>query len=289
MKPLCIYHGNCADGFGAAWVVRKYFGDEVEFFAGFYDKPAPDVTGRDVIMVDFSYKRDVLTEMSYKANSILVIDHHKSAASDLAYIATSIHGWDDFQNNYTHECYGRNQPVIGAVFDMEKSGAGLVWSFFFPDTPMPRLIEHIQDRDLWKFDLDGTREIQAALFSYPYDFEIWDQLAENVDQLRSDGAAIERKHFKDINEFIAAAAYRDTIAGHEVPVLNCPYFWSSDAGHIMGVGEPFAACYWDSPTGRTYSLRSAPDGLDVSEIAKQFGGGGHKHAAGFTIKREEKP
>jgi oligoribonuclease NrnB/cAMP/cGMP phosphodiesterase (DHH superfamily) len=289
MKPLCIYHGNCADGFGAAWVVRKYFGDEVEFFAGFYDKPAPDVTGRDVIMVDFSYKHDVLTEMSYKAKSILVIDHHKSATSDLAHIATTLRSYNDFYFNFRDECYGRNQPAIGAIFDMEKSGAGLVWSFFFPNTPMTRLIEHIQDRDLWKFDLDGTREIQAALFSYPYDFEIWDQLAENVDQLRSDGAAIERKHFKDINEFIAAAAYRDTIAGHEVPVLNCPYFWSSDAGHIMGVGEPFAACYWDSPTGRTYSLRSAPDGLDVSEIAKQFGGGGHKHAAGFTIKREEKP
>ena len=56
MKILCIYHGNCADGFGAAWAVRKRFGDEVEFHAGVYQTEPPDVSGRDVVMVDFSYK-----------------------------------------------------------------------------------------------------------------------------------------------------------------------------------------------------------------------------------------
>jgi hypothetical protein len=31
MKPdICIYHGNCADGFGAAWAVRRRFGGAVE-------------------------------------------------------------------------------------------------------------------------------------------------------------------------------------------------------------------------------------------------------------------
>jgi uncharacterized protein len=49
--------------------------------------------------------------------------------------------------------------------------------------------------------------------------------------------------------------------------------------------EPFAACYWDVPNGQVFSLRSCENGVDVSEIAKQFGGGGHKHAAGFTVKR----
>ena len=63
-------------------------------------------------------------------------------------------------------------------------------------------------------------------------------------------------------------------AGYDVPVLNAPYFWASDAGHIMSQGELFAACYWDTPSGREYSLRSSKNGLDVSTIAKQFGGGG---------------
>jgi len=83
MKKMCIYHGNCADGFGAAWVVRKALGDDVEFVPGVYGQEPPDVTGKDVVIVDFSYKYDVLRALAVAANSIIVLDHHKSAADDL--------------------------------------------------------------------------------------------------------------------------------------------------------------------------------------------------------------
>jgi hypothetical protein len=65
MRPLCIYHGNCADGFGAAWVVRRFFGaGNVDFHAGIYQDAPPDVAGREVIITDFSYKRPVLEQMA---------------------------------------------------------------------------------------------------------------------------------------------------------------------------------------------------------------------------------
>ena len=51
----------------------------------------------------------------------------------------------------------------------------------------------------------------------------------------------------------------------------------------MAQGQPFAVCYWDTLQGRVFSLRSTDDGMDVSEIAKQYGGGGHRNAAGFTV------
>ena len=81
---LCIYHGNCADGFGSAWAVREALGDDVEFHPGVYQDDPPDVTDQDVILVDFSYKRDVLFEMEKTAYSILILDHHKSAAEELS-------------------------------------------------------------------------------------------------------------------------------------------------------------------------------------------------------------
>lgn len=269
MKKLCIYHGNCADGFGAATVVRMALGsDNVEFHSGVYQTPPPDVTGRDVIMVDFSYKRPVLLEMAEKAKSILILDHHKSAAEDLVDLP----------------------GTVTAYFDMDHSGAMLAWLHFFPKENPPMLLRHIEDRDLWRFHLEGTREIQANLFSYPYEFEVWERLlASDPCALRSGGEAIERKHFKDINEFIKAAAYRMDIAGYNVPVLNAPYFWSSDAGHIMAKGEPFAACYWDTPEGRVFSLRSTDEGIDVAEVAKRYGGGGHKHASGFKVTERNAP
>jgi oligoribonuclease NrnB/cAMP/cGMP phosphodiesterase (DHH superfamily) len=263
-KTLCIYHGNCADGFGAAWAVRHALGDNVDFHAGFYTDAPPDVTNRDVVIVDFSYPLEILEALIEMANSITIIDHHKTAEEDLKHLISE----------------GR----IKGIFDSTKSGAMLAWNWFHPGEEPPLLIAHIQDRDLWKFQMRGTREIQAAVFSFPYEFRVWDSLmGMDVDELIKEGTAIERKHFKDIHELIPLMTRRMTIAGHDVPVVNLPYIYSSDAGHILSENEPFAACYYDTKQGRCFSLRSAPNGIDVSEIAKQYGGGGHKHAAGFTV------
>lgn len=286
-KPLCIYHGNCADGFGAAWVVRKHFGDgNVDFHAGVYGESPPDVAGRDVLMVDFSYKWPVLREMCETANTIVVLDHHKTAAEDLKHVRKS-YGWNPKQLRDGVDF--DNSLPIEAVFDMNRSGAMIAWDYFNTignqRTQPPKLIEHIQDRDLWLFKLEGTREIQATVFSYPYDFQVWDRLmTTTLSVLEIEGAAIERKHHKDISELVGVAKRRMKIGGHNVPVANLPYTLSSDAGHLMAKGEPFAACYMDNPSGRVFSLRSAPDGIDVSIIAKGYGGGGHQHASGFTAE-----
>ena len=261
MKPLCIYHGNCADGFGSAWVVRKALGD-VDFFPGVYMTPPPDVAGRDVVMVDFSYKRPVLIEIAKHAETILILDHHKTAADDLKLLPAN----------------------VDAVFDMEHSGAILTWEHYFPGQRPPQLLEHIEDRDLWRFNMLGTREIQANVFSYPYDFKVWDELMDMpVDDLLAEGRAIERKHFKDIHELLGVVTRRMVIGGYNVPIANLPYIHVSDAAHKLCEGEPFAGCYWDTPKGRVFGLRSTDAGVDVSEIAKQYGGGGHRNASGFTI------
>ena len=209
-KPLCIYHGNCADGFGAAWVFKRFADRDFDFRPGVYQDDPPETTGRDVYLVDFSYKRGVVEKICETAERVVLIDHHKTAIEDL-------------------------QPLIDgreieALVDLEHSGAVLAWEWFngnFADADMPDLLRHIEDRDLWRFKLEGTRPIQANVFSHPYDFEVWDRLMETpVSELIAEGEAIERKHFKDIREFIDVAMCRQEIGGYEVPVLNAPYFWS---------------------------------------------------------------
>ncbi len=271
-KPLCIYHGNCLDGFAAAWAVRHALGEKVEFYKGIHHQSPPDVTGRDVFLVDFSYKKQVLETMLQTAASITILDHHISAEEDLSVLL---------------KC-----GAIKGLFDMNQSGAMLAWHWFNPKEPPPELIAHIQDRDLWSFKLEGSREINAALSSYPYDFRVWDNLmANNKDELtllRRDGEAIERKLQKDIKQLIASGVRRMIIGGYDVPVLNASSAYVSDAGNIMSTGEAFAACYWDHPDGRSFSLRSRNDGgekgINVADVAKKYGGGGHKNAAGFTVE-----
>jgi uncharacterized protein len=276
MKTLCIFHAFCADGFGAAWVVRRAMGANVEFHPASYGQEPPDVTGRDVLIVDFSYKRSVLAAMATSARLIGVIDHHKTAEDDLAGFPELLPEtalWTS-ANQYS------GLPFVS--FDMQRSGAGMTWDYFNPGTPRPPLIDRLEDRDLWRFHFDDTRDVQANVFSYPYDFEIWDKLMdEPLYALRAAGAAIERKHHKDVAELVGATRRTMSIGGHRVPVANLPYTLTSDAGHLMAQGEKFAACYLDTPKGRTFSLRSTDAGMDVSEIAKGYGGGGHRNAAGF--------
>jgi oligoribonuclease NrnB/cAMP/cGMP phosphodiesterase (DHH superfamily) len=264
MNPLCIYHHLCADGFTAAWVVWKFFGEgKVEFHAATHGDPPPEVEGREVYLVDFAYPCPAIEEMTRRAGKLTVIDHHVTAKQDLESLLQG--------------------GIVDGVFDMDKAGCLLTWEWFFTGREPPPALLAVSDRDLWRFERPGTRELFSALTSYPYAFAVWDELMapDRFESLRRDGLALERKQQKDIAETVAAGRHLITLAGHTVPACNVPPIWASDAGHLMAPGHPFAACFWVAGDRIAFSLRSAPDGLDVAEIARRFGGGGHRHAAGF--------
>ena len=266
---LCIYHGNCSDGFGAALVVWLRYGEGVTFHTGQYGQQPPDCTGHNVMLVDFSYKLPELQQIIEQANSVTILDHHKTAQADI-------------------------QPLLdlGAIhgeFDMSRSGAAMTWDWCYPAVERPRMIDIIQDRDLWQFQLHGTEAISAALFSYRQDFVVWSELlaaletGEGWEEIYTVGCALLRKHSKDVTQLIEQTQRRMTIGGYDVPVANLPYMFASDAGNIMSEGESFAASYYDTASKRKFSLRAQKNGVDVSEIARQYGGGGHAAAAGFEM------
>jgi hypothetical protein len=250
--PLCIYHHACTDGFAAAWAVRRFFSGQVEFFPGIYGEPPPDVAGRNLILVDFSYKRDVMLSLIEQAGAVLIIDHHQTAESDL-----------------------RDLPEMArTVFDMNKSGAMLTWEHFFPGEMPPLLIDHVQDRDLWRFRLPLTREIMAAVFSYPFEFGAWDELMLRPTlELEQEGRAILRKHQADVAALVENATRWANFGNVPIPVANVPWMFASDVGGELAKGNPFAATYYDDEDGRRWSLRSERTGADVATIAEVLGGG----------------
>jgi oligoribonuclease NrnB/cAMP/cGMP phosphodiesterase (DHH superfamily) len=299
-NTLCIYHGHCDDGFAAAWCVRAALGDQVEFYPGVYQKDPPDVADRDVIMVDFSYKRPVIDAIAKAAKSLLILDHHKTAAEDLAGMQAPFGpGWDRHQQNvYQDACEGiAGMPY--ALFDMARSGAGLAWDFFHPEEPQrPMFINYVEDRDLWRKSLPGGDEFTIALRSYPQDFEIWDMLVnEGADALIAEGKSIQRYYRLRVEE-LKRSAYRAVIPipGHRsdapsdvacvrIAVANAPYFAASEVAGELALmeGATFGACYFEVRPGEwQYSLRSRGD-FDVGAFARIFGGGGHPGAAGFTV------
>lgn len=293
-KPdLCIYHGNCDDGFGAAWAIWRRWGNEVAYVPATYGKPLPDVTGKHVLFVDFSAKYDVMAEASWKARSMVIIDHHKTAQADLERFP-SFDGTGADQSSLEEAffvCKTQNTPEIAAWFDMNQSGAVMAWEFAHGiphNDPPPTMLALIQDRDLWRFAFGAvTKRFSAALRTYPMAFEAWDKIAADTDALIEEGKAILRAHEANIDKFIKDA-YFDSVGDHTVPIVNVPYHYASDAAHALlslHPSAPFTAAWFRRGDGMIqYSLRSEEHRADVSEIAKRFGGGGHRNAAGFQVK-----
>lgn len=292
---LCIYHGNCADGFTAAWAVRQRFGDAVQYEQGVYGRPAPDVTGKHVLLVDFSYKIDVLRTLAATAASITIIDHHKSAAEDLAPFISTPEIMALTNREFAELCHFSSVLPIRAMFDMDRSGAGMAWDFFNPSLDRPKIVQYVEDRDLWRFNEPHSREVSSYIFAHEYTFADWDSLAGQIeidlDTVVAGGRAIEKKHHKDIAELLRQTQREMTIGGYRVPVANMPYTLASDAGNKMastpradGTMPAFAAVYFDNNKGRrAFSLRAVDGGADVSAIAASYGGGGHAKAAGFNM------
>jgi len=275
---LCIYHGKCADGFTGAWVINQWAKDNghtVEFHPGVYGEDYPPINMRHVILVDFSYDKETMIKMSRFSASITVLDHHKSAEANMV--------------DLEHLMYCPSE----IIFDMQSAGCEIAAEYFFNGQRHPKVLHHIADRDLWNFDMKNTKEISSAVFSYEYTFENWDYLMNpmNYDSLVNAGKAIEKKHNKDMLElFDGTLVWRDIEVNgtlHKVATFNVAYFHSSELGNhaMLQLDTPFALCWYINDKDEyKYSLRSIDGREDVSEIAKAFGGGGHRNSAGCSSK-----
>lgn len=266
MSNLVVYHANCCDGFTAAWVANGALKGSTEFVPCQYGDGPPDCKNRDVYVLDFSFPRETMERMNTEARTLVVLDHHKTAERNLI-------------------------GLPFAIFDMTKSGARMAWEYFYhPTASCPSLVDFTEDRDLWRWNLLYSREINAVIGSYPHEMELWDFLEAQLNDgmlrlaLIAQGEAILR-YQKQIVDGAVQKAREVVIAGHCVPCVNATVCFSEIAG-ALAEGKPFGAVWFQREDGLfVYSLRSRGDGLDVSEIARQYGGGGHKQASGFQVKK----
>ena len=263
---LVIYHGGCTDGFGAAFAAWLARGDKAAYFPANYREPPPDVTGKNVLIVDFSYRRSVLLEMREKAKSILVLDHHKSAMEELG-------------------------DLEFAQFDMSCSGAMLSWAFFHPDEHPPLLIRYIQDRDLWQWRMPNSREFSAGLMNVPFDFEAYRTCLQDsaVQLLINQGLSIVRYIDREVDKLCKHAADRRLSVAPELKcrVVNSSNWVSEVGSRICEESDVAVIWYMDHNKDQWRVSMRSRSGVDVSEIAKRYGGGGHAQAAGFSLGADD--
>jgi oligoribonuclease NrnB/cAMP/cGMP phosphodiesterase (DHH superfamily) len=238
-----------------------------------YGNDIPDLSFNEVIMVDVSFPRQIMEEHKYQ---ITWIDHHISAINDIGELGKSINGLRDTQH----------------------AACELTWMYFFPDTPMPEIV-----RLLGRYDCFGHKgtaeELKVLEFQYGARQAIgnvneayasliisrgrgdWSLDADQCDDIHLQGKAI-YKYLCTEAKGIYKRSFPITINDYKFLCVNQDRFNPINFGiDYHNEGYDGFACFWYQNGQFTYSLYNDNGNVDCSAIAKQYGGGGHKGAAGF--------
>ena len=272
-RILVIYHKNCPskDGFAAAFAAWLKFGDTADYLAADYGDPVPDVTGRDVYILDVSFPEEVLAEMSRQAASLTLLDHHLTAQKKLL--------------AFKPVCCGKIH------FDLTQCGSMLAWKHFHPDVEVPMLFRWIQARDLWTWDVPDAKAFITWLDTQPLDFQTWTGILEmsaaDTEAIIRIGASL-AEQFDGLCRSIAKQALPVVIAGEQGLMVNASGDFRSEVGSLLANHSGTFGLVWRAvENGKVLcSLRSVKP-YDVEQLAMKFGGGGHVTAASFTLPVEK--
>ena len=260
---LVVYHGKCTDGHTAAWAAWLVFGDKAEYVPATYSPTDIfDVDGRDVYILDYCPRsRKELEDYKSRARSLKILDHHQTSEE----ICKGL--------DYCH-------------FDMKRSGAGMAWDSFH-GTPRPLLVDYVEDRDIWNWNLRNSKEVSASISSYPLGtFEEWDELANkfrySFETIIAEGQALLRAENIAINGVKDHVVLSEFVGYPNVPVVNTSGINISEILNQLAPPDYFAVAWYQRSNGTfKYSVRSKGT-FDCAKLAEKFGGGGHKHASAFV-------
>jgi oligoribonuclease NrnB/cAMP/cGMP phosphodiesterase (DHH superfamily) len=273
VKRICFYHAGCPDGFGAAWAVQRAWRESGRYVARGHEDRVRLEECEDALVtfVDIAPGREELRELAAVAEQVVVLDHHVTAQERLLRDPA----WVDALEAEDHVLH----------FDLKHSGSVLAWRHFHPDAEVPGILQYVEDQDLWSWRLPNSNAVNAALASYPLDFETWDRLAARpIEDLAREGEPILRANRMEVERRLEHA--RPVALGtRRVEAVNATTD-RSQIGHRLAerarFGQPWGLVYRVEGADVFATLYSIGD-LDVAKIALEYGGGGHRNAAGFRL------
>jgi hypothetical protein len=278
---IVLYHKECPDGVCSAWAVWRTHPEALYVACRAGERPKCSFAKERVLYVDLSPGPDYVDELCARAAAVLVLDHHATAA----WIKT-------------------DQRFEGSIVDMERAGCQLAWDYYNPGQARPWFVNYVADRDLWTWALPDSKAVNTALFECGHLNSVWSvsqlhaaqEKGTSAEDFRLQGDALLRIREKKVDAEVDRATRCLFISGDDVfPIWlsSCPPDLRSEVGNALmacvfkdGSSPEFAAIYsYDfAQDAWSISLRSNNEHADVSEIAKSFGGGGHRNAAGFTLR-----
>jgi oligoribonuclease NrnB/cAMP/cGMP phosphodiesterase (DHH superfamily) len=281
-----FFHYPCQDGLSSAWIVNYYHN---QINSTIILKPIVHTTqinieelkNKRVLFCDISPSLEVLENIEKVVKRVTILDHHISAQRVL-------------------------ESKEYAIFDMNMSGAGLTWNYFFPEKT-PLFIEMIQDRDLWTWKIENSKDFTTGFVTICSIYTNFNDLFLLFNELYNDptkidyyinfGSIINIINFNKIKNIADSHSMRvddyslynnNFVYYYKVCIVNCEREIASELGNILS-SKPnidFAVLWqYNHPKNEYYVSLRSNNKVDVSLISKQFSGGGHKNAAGFTTNK----
>ena len=275
----CFYHSADLDGHCSGAIVKMAY-PECEMIGINYGdvfpwESIPVGDGEQVFMVDFSLQPYTeMRKLNIQADPLVWIDHHKSAIEE-------------------HEEWLRsgNKPILG----IQRSGTGacaLVWEYLkqtlkSPAT-LPTFVRLLAEYDVWDHSDPRTLPFQYGMRqntdTRPDNQDFWHSLfdIEVVDRITEDGRIILDYQKEQNTKYIKACAFETEIDGLKCIAVNRMLTNSQLFDSIWDSSKWDAMLTFGWRKGSwSVSLYSDRPDIDVSQVAKDRGGGGHKGAAGF--------
>lgn len=276
-QTVIVYHVKtpstiCFDGYCAATLFWRKYGDTAHYLpAVYHDTPnLDDFRGKDVIFVDFSYNVEHMDNIFNVAKSLLVFDHHLPKAK-------SFEGRD-----YAH-------------FSATESGSVLAWRYLNGAAPLPDMVALIDDGDRYVNALSDVFPFASSLSVEQESFAHWSKLIDTLvfgsreyDEFIKRGIVLDKYNTARVAS-LTKDAFPITLCGIKGLIVNSNKFYSHLAGiRLAEYSGTFGAVFYVRPDSNVeVSLRRVDPDTDVEQIAKTFGGGGHKGAAAFSVSLDK--
>jgi hypothetical protein len=294
---ICIYHNRDLDGFCSGAIVKRRYPDAV--MIGFdYGQSLPELPeGEAIVMIDVSLPMPEMYRLAARSGWNMVwIDHHKSAIEQ--YKQFLLPPPNPLKEGETEQpC----EPFLTAVLDERHAACEIAWKHLFPGERVPDVVELLGKYDTWT-DF-GTGEWNDLIYPFQFGMRIRCNSVETfptnmfmpfgphglIAGIASEGRLV-LKYQAQYSELICrASAFEMDFEGYRCICLNACGLNSETFKSVYDEGKhDIMLLFYSNGKKKTVSLYTKKN-IDVSAIAKKYGGGGHKQAAGFTIVVREMP
>lgn len=289
-----LYSHNDLDGVGCGIVGKLAFGEDIQVFYN-------SVGGLDFKVEKFFEEKEnneavlLITDLSINEDNTKridnyikeggkaqLIDHHKSA------LHFNNYDWGKVRVNYDD---GRQTCATSLLYEHLVEN-----SLMEQSKTLEQFIELVRQYDTWEWDKNGNtkaKQLNDLFFMFSIE-EFEEKVIKRIEQndkfdfdefeqklLEMEDAKIERYIKRKKRELI------QTIIDEKCTGVVHAESYHSELGNELGKEYP----HLDYITilnmgGRKVSFRTIHDDIDVSEIASQFGGGGHAKASGCSMGNE---